>query len=232
MKFDDLKDKWEDPKEKAKIQLILFLIFIVFAVIFTRLTTNYSDDNYVNQIGNIINNPEIEIDSIDNNYNYNITINMETNDGNKTISYGGIRYNNKMIISKKIEDNITNYYMENNDYYVYSDEGYILSNIDEVYNIINYNYLNISNIKEYINKGVKDGNTYLIKVSNINLDSTSKEYVTIEINNNEDNIELIMDYTNLLKDNDITSCKIKYIFTDINKITEEDIISQKDIEKN
>ncbi len=232
MKFDDLKDKWEDPKEKAKIQLILFLIFIVFAVIFTRLTTNYSDDNYVNQIGNIINNPEIEIDSIDNNYNYNITINMETNDGNKTISYGGIRYNNKMIISKKIEDNITNYYMENNDYYVYSDEGYILSNIDEVYNIINYNYLNISNIKEYINKGVKDGNTYLIKVSNINLDSTSKEYVTIEINNNEDNIELIMDYTNLLKDNDITSCKIKYIFTDINKITEEDIISQKDVEKN
>lgn len=227
MKFDDLKDKWEDPKEKAKIQLILFLIFIVFAVIFTRLTTNYSDDNYVNQIGNIINNPEIEIDSIDNNYNYNITINMETNDGNKTISYGGIRYNNKMIISKKIEDNITNYYMENNDYYVYSDEGYILSNIDEVYNIINYNYLNISNIKEYINKGVKDGNTYLIKVSNINLDSTSKEYVTIEINNNEDNIELIMDYTNLLKDNDITSCKIKYIFTDINKITEEDIISHK-----
>lgn len=232
MKFDDLKDKWGDPKEKAKIQLILFLIFIVFAVIFTRLTTNYSDDNYVNQIGNIINNPEIEIDSIDNNYNYNITINMETNDGNKTISYGGIRYNNKMIISKEIEDNITNYYMENNDYYVYSDEGYILSNIDEVYNIINYNYLNISNIKEYINKGVKDGNTYLIKVSNINLDSTSKEYVTIEINNNEDNIELIMDYTNLLKDNDITSCKIKYIFTDINKITEEDIISQKDIEKN
>lgn len=232
MKFDDLKDKWGDPKEKAKIQLILFLIFIVFAVIFTRLTTNYSDDNYVNQIGNIINNPEIEIDSIDNNYNYNITINMETNDGNKTISYGGIRYNNKMIISKKIEDNITNYYMENNDYYVYSDEGYILSNIDEVYNIINYNYLNISNIKEYINKGVKDGNTYLIKVSNINLDSTSKEYVTIEINNNEDNIELIMDYTNLLKDNDITSCKIKYIFTDINKITEEDIISQKDVEKN
>ena len=225
MKFDDLKDKWGDPKEKAKIQLILFLIFIVFAVIFTRLTTNYSDDNYVNQIGNIINNPEIEIDSIDNNYNYNITINMETNDGNKTISYGGIRYNNKMIISKKIEDNITNYYMENNDYYVYSDEGYILSNIDEVYNIINYNYLNISNIKEYINKGVKDGNTYLIKVSNINLDSTSKEYVTIEINNNEDNIELIMDYTNLLKDNDITSCKIKYVFTDINKITEEDIIS-------
>ena len=137
-----------------------------------------------------------------------------------------------MIISKEIEDNITNYYMENNDYYVYSDEGYILSNIDEVYNIINYNYLNISNIKEYINKGVKDGNTYLIKVSNINLDSTSKEYVTIEINNNEDNIELIMDYTNLLKDNDITSCKIKYVFTDINKITEEDIISQKDIEKN
>ncbi len=231
MKFNELKDKWGDPKEKAKIQLILFLIFIVFAVIFTRLTTNYDDNNYINGVGNIINNPDIELDSINNNYNYNITIDMVTNTGNKTVSYGGIRYNNKMIISKEEDDNVTNYYMENNDYYVYSDEGYILSNIDEVYDVINYNYLNISNIKEYISKGVKDGNTYLIKVSNINLDMASKEYITIEVNSKDNNIELIIDYTNLVKNSDIISCKIKYIFTDINKITEDDIISQKDIEK-
>ena len=221
MKFNELKDKWGDPKEKAKIQLILFLIFIVFAVIFTRLTTNYDDNNYINGVGNIINNPDIELDSINNNYNYNITIDMVTNTGNKTVSYGGIRYNNKMIISKEEDDNVTNYYMENNDYYVYSDEGYILSNIDEVYDVINYNYLNISNIKEYISKGVKDGNTYLIKVSNINLDMASKEYITIEVNSKDNNIELIIDYTNLVKNSDIISCKIKYIFTDINKITEE-----------
>ncbi len=231
MKVNELKDKWGEPREKAKIQLILFLIFIVFAVIFTKLTTNYDNNNYINEIGNIVNNSDIEIDSINNNYNYSITIEMETSIGNKTISYGGIRYNNKMIISKKVDDIITNYYMENNDYYVYSDKEYILSSVDEVYDVINYNYLNISNIKEYINKGVKDENTYLIKVSNINLDSASKEYITIEVNNNENDIELIMDYTNLLKDSDIISCKIKYVFSDINKITEDDIISQKNIEK-
>ena len=231
MKVNELKDKWGEPREKAKIQLILFLIFIVLAVIFTKLTTKYDNNNYINEIGNIVNNSDIEIDSINNNYNYSITIEMETSIGNKTISYGGIRYNNKMIISKKVDDIITNYYMENNDYYVYSDKEYILSSVDEVYDVINYNYLNISNIKEYINKGVKDENTYLIKVSNINLDSASKEYITIEVNNNENDIELIMDYTNLLKDSDIISCKIKYVFSDINKITEDDIISQKNIEK-
>ena len=231
MKVNELKDKWGEPREKAKIQLILFLIFIVFAVIFTKLTTNYDNNNYINEIGNIVNNSDIEIDSINNNYNYSITIEMETSIGNKTISYGGIRYNNKMIISKKVDDIITNYYMENNDYYVYSDKEYILSSVDEVYDVINYNYLNISNIKEYINKGVKDENTYLIKVSNINLDSASKEYITIEVNNNENDVELIMDYTNLLQDSDIISCKIKYVFSDINKITEDDIISQKNIEK-
>ena len=232
MKFNELKDKWGDPKEKAKIQLILFLIFIVFAVLFARLTTNYDDNNYINEAGNIIDNTTTEIDLINDNYNYNIVIDMETSIGNKTISYGGIKYNNKMIISKKIDDNITNYYMENNNYYIYRDEGYVLSNIDEVYNIINYNYLNVSNIKEYINKGIKDENIYLIKVNNINADSTSKEYITIEINSNENDIELIIDYTNLLKEKDIMSCKVKYIFTDINKITEADIISQKNIEKN
>lgn len=231
MKFNELKDKWGDPKEKAKIQLILFLIFIVFAVIFTRLTTNYSDDNYVNQIGNVINNTNTDLDLINNNYNYSIDIDIKTIDGNKSVTYGGIRYDDKMIISKKTNDNIENYYMENNEYYIYTDEGYILSNIDDVYDDVNYNYLNIENIKEYIKKGIKDDNTYLIKVSNINLDSTSKEYITIEVNSTDNSIELNVDYSNLLKNDDIISCKIKYTFTDINKITETDIISQKNIEK-
>ena len=231
MKFNELKDKWGDPKEKAKIQLILFLIFIVFAVIFTRLTTNYSDNNdYDNQIGNIINNND-NLDLINNNYNYNINIDITTSNNNKNVTYVGIRYDDKMIISKKIDDNIKNYYMENNDYYVYTDEGYILSNIDEVYDVINYNYLSIENIKEFIKKGIKDGDTYLIKVSNINLDSVSKEYITIEVNSITNGVELNIDYSNLLKNDDIISCKIKYTFTDINKITEADIISQKYIEK-
>ena len=232
MKFNELKDKWGDSREKAKIQLILFLIFIVFAVIFVRLTTNYSDSNYVNEIGNIINEFNLKIDSITNNYNYNISIDLITNNDNETINYGGIRYNNKMLISKEINNTINNYYMENDNYYIYSNEGYVLSSIDEVFDVINYTYLNISNIKEYIKSGVKDDNTYLVKVSDINLESNSKEYITIEVNSDTDSIELIIDYTNLVKNEDILSCKIKYIFSNINKITEDDIISQKNIEKN
>ena len=170
------------------------------------------------------------LDLINNNYNYNINIDITTNN-NKNVTYGGIRYDDKMIISKKIDDNIKSYYMENNDYYVYTDEGYILSNIDEVYDVINYNYLSIENIKEFIKKGIKDGDTYLIKVSNINLDSVSKEYITIEVNSITNGVELNIDYSNLNKNDNIISCKIKYTFTDINKITEADIISQKYIEK-
>lgn len=225
MKFNELKNKWGDPKEKAKIQLILFLIFIVFAVIFTRLTTNYNKSNYVNQDGNIINNFNTELDMIDNNYNYNINIDIATSNSSKSIVYGGIRYNDKMIISKKSSDVIENYYLEDDNYYIYTNEGYILSNIDEVYDIIDYNYLNIKNIKEYMKKGIKDGNIYLIKVNNINLDSTSKEYITVEVNSIDDGVELIIDYSNLLKNDNIISCKIKYTFMDINKITEADIIS-------
>ena len=102
MKFGELKDKWGDPREKAKIQLILFLIFIVFAVIFIRLTPNDTNNDNINEIGNIINNPVNNFNSIVDNYNYNITIDMEINDGNKIVSYGGIRYKNDMIISNII----------------------------------------------------------------------------------------------------------------------------------
>lgn len=232
MKFDDLKDKWGDPKEKAKIQLILFLIFIVFAVIFTRLTTNYSDDNYVNQIGNIINNPEIEIDSITDNYNYNITIDMETNDGNKIVSYGGIRYKNDMIISKEMNGEISNYYMNDDEYYIYDNGNYLLTSADEVYDIISVNYLDVLNIKEYLKQGIKDGNIYLIKTNKINQNITNNEYITIEISNVDDSVKLLIDYTNLLKNDEIITCKVEYTFSNINKVNYDDINFQKYIEKN
>ena len=67
---------------------------------------------------------------------------------------------------------------------------------------------------------------FLVKVSKM-----GKEYITIEVNSITDGVELNIDYSNLLKNDDIISCKIKYTFTDINKITEADIISQKYIEK-
>lgn len=232
MKFGELKDKWGDPREKAKIQLILFLIFIVFAVIFIRLTPNDTNNDNINEIGNIINNPINNFNSIVDNYNYNITIDMETNDGNKIVSYGGIRYKNDMIISKKMNGEISNYYKNDDEYYIYDNGNYLLASADEVYDIISTDYLDVSHIKEYLSQGVKDENIYLIKANKIDKNITNNEYITIEISNVDDGVKLLIDYTNLLKNDEILSCEIEYIFSNINKINGDDINFQKYIEKN
>ena len=232
MKFEDLKEKLNDPREKAKIQLIIFLIFLVFAVIFVRLTASDSErKNNLNQLENVVVGIDENLNSVKNNYNYNITIDLIKKEGNINVSYGGIKYNDQMIISKKYNNNINNYYVNEGIYYVFDNNEYVLSSEEDVYNFVDYNYLNISNIKQYINIGIKDDNIYLVKVKDIKLDSDSKEYITIEVNSSDDKIELLIDYTNLLKDDDLISCKVKYVLTSINKITEDDIKYQKDIEK-
>lgn len=232
MKFDELKDKWGNPREKAKIQLILFLIFIVFAVIFIRLTPDDTNNDNINEIGNIVNNPVNNFNSIVDNYNYNITIDIETNDGNKIVSYGGIRYKNDMIISKEMNGEISNYYMNDDEYYIYDNGNYLLTSADEVYDIISINYLDVLNIKEYLKQGIKDGNIYLIKTNKINQNITNNEYITIEMSNADDEVKLLIDYTNLLKNDEIITCKVEYTFSNINKVNYDDINFQKYIEKN
>ena len=77
MKFEDLKEKLNDPREKAKIQLIIFLIFLVFAVIFVRLTASDSErKNNLNQLENVVVGIDENLNSVKNNYNYNITIDL------------------------------------------------------------------------------------------------------------------------------------------------------------
>lgn len=231
MKFEVLKEKLNDPREKAKIQLIIFLIFMVFAVIFVRLTASDSErKNNLNQLENVVVGIDENLNSVKNNYNYNITIDLVKKEGNINVSYGGIKYNDQMIISKKY-NNINNYYANEGIYYVFDNNEYVLSSEEDVYNFVDYNYLNISNIKQYINIGIKDDNIYLVKVKDIKLDSDSKDYITIEVNSSDNEVELLIDYTNLLKDDDLISCKVKYVLTSINKITEDDIKYQKDIEK-
>lgn len=232
MKFEDLKEKLNDPREKAKIQLIIFLIFLVFAVIFVRLTASDSErKNNLNQLENVMVGIDENLNSVKNNYNYNITIDLVKKEENINVSYGGIKYNDQMIISKKYNNNINNYYVNEGNYYIFDNNEYVLSNEEDVYNFIDYNYLNIANIKQYINIGIKDDNIYLVKVKDIKLDSDSKDYITIEVNGSDNDVELLIDYTNLLKDDDLISCKVKYVLTSINKITEDDIKYQKDIEK-
>ena len=101
-----------------------------------------------------------------------------------------------MTITKEVNHTIKNYLYKNNEYYLEDNDLYIKTTRDEVYDIVNYNYLNLANINTYLEKAEKHNNQFLIYLKDIILDNNSDNYFVIIINNNHINI----DYTPLMKE--------------------------------
>ena len=205
-----LKEMWKDKKGRAKIELSLYLIFFIVIVIFTKVSS-YSISN------NDINNEETSsfISEIKDNYEYdmNITIN------NNLYNYHGLVLGNNSSIELKGDDIDKFYFLMNNKYYELDDNGnYILTTLDEVFPYINHIYLNINNIKNFINIGAKEDNVYKLKISDIILNNDSTDNIIININ--EDNKSIDLDYTNLLKidNDDISNASVVITFYNINNI--------------
>ena len=209
-KKSNIKAMLKDKKGKAKLELMVYLIFFIGVIIFARVL-NF--DNNKKESSNIENS---FIYSIEDNYAYEINITIDDN----IYHYYGQRlgYNNK--ITRQDNEEINTYYKEANQYYVLdSNNNYILTTINEVYPYIDYRYLNIDNIKNYLQVGTKENNIYKVKLSNIILNNTSDEEITITVN--EIDKSLIIDYTNLYKLNNESTYEVLVAikYTNINNIT-------------
>lgn len=204
----NLKEKWNDKRERAKIELILYAIFFIGVIIFVRVGNNISNNN-INTSDNLF------ISQINDNYSYDIKINI--NDNNYEYIGKVLGYNST--IEKKDSNTDEYFYKKNDKYYkLDQDNGYVLSNKNDIYDVINYDYMDINNIKEYIKTSNNDNGIYKVKISDIILNSSSLDYITIKIDNINNTIEI--DYTNLLKINDsnITKAIVNITYSDINKI--------------
>ena len=204
----NLKEKWNDKRERAKIELILYTIFFIGVIIFVRVGNNISNNN-INTSDNLF------ISQINDNYSYDIKINI--NDNNYEYIGKVLGYNST--IEKKDSNTDEYFYKKNDKYYkLDQDNGYVLSNKNDIYDVINYDYMDINNIKEYIKTSNNDNGIYKVKISDIILNSSSSDYITIKIDNINNTIEI--DYTNLLKINDsnITKAIANITYSDINKI--------------
>ena len=202
-----LKEKLKDKREKAKLELILYGIFFLGLIIFLRIGNMRSTHNEVN------NNDNIFISQITDNYEYNINITINDivyNYTGKVLGYNEVITNN---------NNNEHYYKKKDIYYkLDSDKGYILTKKKDIYNIIDYDYLDINNIKEYIKLSTREDNIYKVKVSDINLSNTKEDYITIKIDNINNTIDI--DYTNLFKekDNTINNYLVSISYSNIDKI--------------
>lgn len=204
----NLKEKWNDKRERAKIELILYAIFFIGVIIFVRVGNNISNNN-INTSDNLF------ISQINDNYSYDTKVNI--NDNNYEYIGKVLGYNST--IEKKDSNTDEYFYKKNDKYYkLDQDNGYILSNKNDIYDIINYDYMDINNIKEYIKTSNNDNGIYKVKISDIILNSSSSDYITIKIDNINNTIEI--DYTNLLRinDNNITKAIVTITYSNINKL--------------
>lgn len=203
-----LKEKLKDKRERAKLELLFYGIFFLAIIVFTRILSGHNDVPKVTATKSFIN-------EITDNYEYNIDINIDNN----KYKYYGKRLGNNMSINKVIDNKYDYFYKMGNKYYILDTNGnYILTSVEDIYNYIDYRYLDISNIKEYIKLSTKDNNNYNIKVSDIILNSNNTNTITISID--ELNNTITLDYTELFKiDNNNLNKEIVTIkYTNINKI--------------
>lgn len=205
-----LKERLKDKRERAKIELMAYGIFFLVVIVFARLLGSTSN--------NIENNNSAETSSfitkLEDNYEYDMLVTINEN----TYKYYGKVLGNNSTINLETEDKKYSYYLMNKKYYALEEENYILTDEEEVYPYIDYRYLNIKTIKEYISIATKENNTYKVKIKNIIINADSEEYFTINIEEGDKNI--VIDYTPLLKiiNKNINKVVVNITYSNINNI--------------
>ena len=190
------KEKWQDKRYQAKIKLSGYSIFVVIAIIMILVEGATNNKNTIIDNG-LEDNKTIKdnTDTKDNklftiNYPYIIELNYNIDNTKNNITYNYSNNNNELLITKTNNDIVTNYKYISNKYYVENNDKYILTNINTVYDIIDYEYLDIDNI----NNSTLENDIYKVYLKDIILNNTSDKYITIKLLDNS--VEI--DYTYLL----------------------------------
>mgnify|MGYP004458970351 FL=1 len=194
------KEKWQDKKYQAKIKLSGYSIFVVIAIIMILVEGASNNKNTV--IDNELEDNKTIKDNTDTkdnklftiNYPYIIELNYNIDNTKNNITYKYSNNNNEVLITKTNNDIVTNYKYISNKYYIENNNNYILTNINKVYDIIDYEYLDIDNINNYLNNATLENDIYKVYLKDIILNNTSDKYITIKLLDNS--VEI--DYTYLL----------------------------------
>lgn len=248
--FDKMKS---DKKYNAKVQLIGYGIFIVVLVLYVNLASmgnrgssnlNSVMDNFdnLNSGNNITDEDKGLLKSLSNNYNYDITINvtkksinLDTNEEmevDSSIRYLGKSYGNKLEINKSFNDVNGVYYRVDNNYYSKVDNITSFVKEDVIYDVIDSDYIEVSNILGLINKASLDYVTeyssgkkeslYNLSVKDIVLSHKEADVVSISVIEENEVLTLRIDYSNLFKViyDDIVRCELVASISNIGKVEE------------
>ena len=207
--MNDFLEKWKtDSKFKAKVQLGIYGGFMLIAVIFAfaaRSNANYNNETFFNS------NQEENEKSISIPEKYKYSINIDLNE--KNYKYTGIKNKDQETITKTKDDKIYKYIKKKDTYY---QNSVVINNItekEEVYDIIDYNYLNLETINQYLSKSIEEEDRYIVYLKDIILGNDSDNYITIKKDKNKININ----YTALINlfNKDIEDLNVEIIIEEI-----------------
>lgn len=231
-----------DSRCRAKVQLLGGCLFILFLIIWINISYvgSYDGLNFIN-ITNTVDeyNSGIINDLRKNNYSCKIEVIKTSANVDDVVVYDGMIYNNTKLVTKIYGDLTEKYYISGNNYYLFNNGAYVLTNSSKYYDFIASTFMNLNSVIDYINVGKLastdnsiDGK--VIKVYNVLLKDISlvsgEGYITINVveDNINNSIEFNVDYTNLYNIYDINkldSLILKYNINNIGKIEEfKDII--------
>lgn len=185
------KEKSEEEKlKRAKIELIIFLVFIVFAFLYSRILvamnyhSNIDKEEYFNKV---------ELSSLT---KYDFEINLKVD--NDTYNYQG---------------NIDNGFGKINGYKIYNNDIYDddLNKVDDVFYKLDNKYFSLNTLNNYIKEDNYKNNRYEVNINDIINNYMINTTVYLNIIYNKDNIIINIDYSNLL--NDVNSYKVEYKIT-------------------
>ena len=189
----------EDSRFNALVKLAGYLIIVVFAIIFIVVSPNNISDADNNDDKNN------EVLKLPDNYKYTFTINKD----DKVVTYKG-DYENKEI-TKKESDSETVYKIVDNNYYLSSGDDLKKTSVDEVYDVVPYDYVNVNWINKLIKLSKEKDDILIVYIKDIVTDSNTEEYITMNVGSNE----LSVDYTNLMKitDENINNCTLVFEYS-------------------
>jgi hypothetical protein len=188
----------EDKKFQSKAKLLGYGIFFAVVVLYIVLSGDINSNqeyNYGND--NITNEETTDVLKLPETYSYTINVEIDEN----KYEYSGKKTPEREYIRKIVNNTITNYKYEDGKYYVEDSmkiDTYNETTRDEIYDVVNYSYVNFATINEYLKKAQKDGNYYQVYLKDIIVGNDSENYFTITIDNN--NIDI--DYTVLAQEYD------------------------------
>lgn len=225
-KNDNKKDDQNNKKRSAFIKLMVGIIFIIVIMVVFRLGSDgniikeETDNDTNNNVNDEKDSTDIKDIVLNGDYKFEYLIDVIMQDGNKlTYTYTGSSIGGKLSGTIKNMDQEIEYLYKDNEYYIIDNDQYYLVDEEDIFKVIDYKYLSISNINNYIKKGTQIYKTeysngtvttgYDILIKDIIINSDSDMTITIVVSEN-DKYTIEIDYTNLLSilNSNIGDCKV------------------------